>query len=54
LAGVSKRGKEMLLKDILKMEEVSVDEKEDEITDRSNEGGSVILSETFKNDMAFK
>lgn len=44
----------MLLRDIIKMEEASVsDIKEDEITDRSNEGGA-IDSAIFKNDMAFR
>ena len=55
LANVSKRGKEMLLRDIIKMEEASVGEtKDEELTDRSNEGGSAIDSATFKNDMAFR
>lgn len=55
LANVSKRGKEMLLRDILKMEEASESgDKEEENTDRSNEGGSAIDSVTFQADMAFR
>ena len=46
----------MLLKDIIKMEESSVsDIKEEELTDRSNEGGSAIDSVTLNNnDLAFR